>query len=209
MTKPYTIETDASDFAIGAILSQSDKNGILHPVAFYSRKFTPPEINYPIYDKELSAIIAAFEEWRPYLVGAQHRIQVVTDHKNLVYFTTTCILNWRQARWSTFLADYDVEIVFRPGAQHGKADALSRRSEFEIRPGDATYNQQSHCLLQPHQFQLCATYMVVDESLLNAIATNTATDKFAQEIRGNLNNSSKGKVQNIHNQFMFRDGFLF
>ena len=51
--------------------------------------------------------------------------------------------------------------------------------------------------------------MAMDESLLNAIATNTATDKFAQEIRGNLNNSSKGKVQNIHNQFMFRDGFLF
>ena len=89
------VQTDASNFAIGAILSQSNNDGILHPIAFYSRKFTPPEINYPIYDKELSAIISAFEEWRPYLAGAQHRVQVVTDHKNLVYFTTTRILNWR------------------------------------------------------------------------------------------------------------------
>jgi hypothetical protein len=69
-TKPFPMEVDASDFAIGAILSQPDNKGILHPVAYNSRKFTTPEINYPIYDKELGAIIAAFEEWRPYLAGA-------------------------------------------------------------------------------------------------------------------------------------------
>jgi hypothetical protein len=57
-------------------------------VAYYSRKFTQ-EINYPIYDKELLAIIVAFQERRSYLAGAQHCIQVVTDHKNLIYFATT------------------------------------------------------------------------------------------------------------------------
>jgi hypothetical protein len=96
-TKPFQVETDASDFAIGAILSQPDEDGVLHPVAYYSRKFTAPEINYPIYDKELLAIIAAFEEWRPYLAGAQHRVQVITDHKNLIYFSTTRTLNRRVA----------------------------------------------------------------------------------------------------------------
>jgi hypothetical protein len=209
-TKPFTVETDASDFAIGAILSQPDDNGILHPVAFYSRKFTPPEINYPVYDKELSAIIAAFQEWRPYLAGAQHRVQVITDHKNLLYFTTTRTLNRRQARWSNFLADYDFQIVFRPGTKHGKADALSRRSEFEIRPGDEAYDQQSQCMLQPNQLQLFATsHMVMDESLLDAIAADTTTDKFAKEIQGKLNNSGIGEVRNVHEQFVFRDGFLF
>ena len=67
-------------------------------MAYYSRKFMTSEINYPIYDKELVAIIATFEEWYPYLVGAQHRVQVVTDHKNLVYFSITRTLNRRQAR---------------------------------------------------------------------------------------------------------------
>jgi hypothetical protein len=71
----------------------------------------------------------------------EHRIHVVTDHKNLVYFSTTRTLNRRQARWLSFLADYDFEIIFRPGAQHGQADALSRRAELEIRPGDAAYAQ--------------------------------------------------------------------
>jgi len=70
--KPFIVETDTSDFALGAILSQFGINGLLHPVAFYSRKLTGAEINYQVYDKELLAIIMAFEQWRPYLAGAQH-----------------------------------------------------------------------------------------------------------------------------------------
>ena len=50
----------------------------MHPVAYYSWKCIEAKINYPIYDKELVAIIATFEEWRPYLAGAQHHTQVVT-----------------------------------------------------------------------------------------------------------------------------------
>ena len=65
----FQVETDASDFLIGAILSQPDEEGTIHLVAFYSRKFTTVEINYPFYNKEPAAIISAFVEWRPYLVG--------------------------------------------------------------------------------------------------------------------------------------------
>ena len=77
------------------ILSQPGNDGVHRPVAYYSRKFTAPKINYPIYDKELAAIISAFEEWRPYLVGAQHHVEVVTNHKNLLYVSSTHTLNRR------------------------------------------------------------------------------------------------------------------
>jgi hypothetical protein len=130
--KPFIVETDASNFALGAILSQFGIDGLLHPVAFYSRKLTNAEINYQVYDKELLAIITAFEQWKLYLVGAQHRVQVQTDHKNLLYFTTTRTLNRRQARWSIFLVDFDFEIQYQPGTRQGKADALSHRSEYEL-----------------------------------------------------------------------------
>src|SRR5665213_3596868 len=93
--KPSTVETDASDFAIGACLSQPNLAGKLHPIAFYSRKFSGAEINYDIHDKELLAIVASFKEWRVYLEGAKHKIQVFTDHKNLLYFTSTKELNRR------------------------------------------------------------------------------------------------------------------
>jgi len=70
--KPFIVETNVSDFALGAILSQFGIDGLLHPVAFYSRKLTSAEISYQVYDKEFLAIITAFEQWRPYLAGAQH-----------------------------------------------------------------------------------------------------------------------------------------
>jgi hypothetical protein len=57
------VETDASDYVSAGILSQYDDEGILHPVAFFSKKHTPAECNYEIYDKELMAILQAFEEW--------------------------------------------------------------------------------------------------------------------------------------------------
>ena len=96
-SRQSVVETDASDFAIGCILSQYSDDGTLHPVAFYSRKFTPAEINYEIYDKEMLAIVTAFREWRQYLEGSQHQIKMFTDHKNLEWFTTTKNLTRRQA----------------------------------------------------------------------------------------------------------------
>ena len=67
---PVTIEADASDFALGCILSQPSSDGELHPVCFHSRKFTAAELNYPIYDKELLAVVAGFKQWRVYVEGA-------------------------------------------------------------------------------------------------------------------------------------------
>jgi len=76
------------------------------------------------------AVVSAFKEWRRYLEGARFQIIVYTDHKNLEYFATAKVLNWRQARWTQELAGYDFKIVYRPGTQNGKPDALSRRPEY-------------------------------------------------------------------------------
>jgi len=103
-TRPVVIETDTSDFALRAVLSQRDDENRLHPVALHSRKFQPAEINYEIHDKELLAVVDAFKHWRRYCEGAIHQVQVYSDHRNLEYFTTTKVLNRRQARWAQELA---------------------------------------------------------------------------------------------------------
>jgi len=82
------METDASDFAIGAVLSQQVE-GKLHPVAFHSRKMDKAEINYEIHDKEMLAVVSAFKKWRRYLEGVRFQIIVYTDQKNLEYFANT------------------------------------------------------------------------------------------------------------------------
>ena len=67
---PTVVETDGSEYAIAAILSQIDwTTNLLHPIAFHSRSMSPAELNYDIYDKELLAIYEAFRQWRPYLEG--------------------------------------------------------------------------------------------------------------------------------------------
>ena len=81
--RPITIETDASDFAIGAIYSQPDEKGILHPVAYYSRKLKNPEHNYDIHDKELLAIVDALRKWDTYCKTTGPKITILTNHKNL------------------------------------------------------------------------------------------------------------------------------
>ncbi|OBT81090.1 hypothetical protein VE02_10362 [Pseudogymnoascus sp. 03VT05] len=74
--KKIILETDSSDFAIRACLNQPDENGKFKPIAYYSRKLSPAELNYDIHDKELLAIVVAFKQWRVYLEGSTYPVQV-------------------------------------------------------------------------------------------------------------------------------------
>lgn len=152
--KEVILETDASDYVSARVLSQYDDNGILRPVAFFSKKHTPAECNYEIYDKELLAIIHCFEEWRPEFEGCELPVRILTDHCNLEYFTTTKQLNRRQARWSEMLSRFNFKIVYRPGKQGQKPDALTRRSEDMPEEGDERRNHQSQVMLKRENLDL-------------------------------------------------------
>jgi len=84
-TKQFIVECDASNFAVGAVLSQYDNENKLHPVAYHSRSLNNAELSYPITDKEFLAIKEAFSTWNHLLVGAKFKVKVYTDHKNLIY----------------------------------------------------------------------------------------------------------------------------
>ena len=119
---------------MGCILSQSSPAGDLHPVCFHSRKFTPAELNYPIYDKELLAVVEAFKQWRVSVEGAAHPVCVYTDHKNLEYFSTARTTSRRHARWAATLVAYQYTITYKKGTSNGKPDALSRRPNYSPLP---------------------------------------------------------------------------
>ncbi|KAH7475360.1 hypothetical protein FOMA001_g11755 [Fusarium oxysporum f. sp. matthiolae] len=129
--KEIELETDASDFALGGQIGQRDSEGKLHPVAFYSCKLQGAELNYPIYDKEFLAIVNCFEEFRHYLMGSKHKVKVYTDHQNISYFATTHELNRRQLRYAEFLCEFDFVIIHRKGSENGRADAISRRPDYD------------------------------------------------------------------------------
>jgi hypothetical protein len=95
---PILVEADASDYVVAGVLSQTDTKGVTCLIAYFSKRMSPAEGNYEIYDKELLAIVRCFKQWRPELEGATHPIQVLSDHKNLQYFATTKLLSHHQAR---------------------------------------------------------------------------------------------------------------
>lgn len=122
------VETDSSGWATGGVLSQYDDNGVLRPCAFFSRKNSPAECNYPIHDKELLAIINCLKQWEAELMAVR-QFSIITDHKNLRYFSTIRRLNERQMRWSDILSAFNFELCYRPGKQALVPDALSRREQ--------------------------------------------------------------------------------
>jgi len=91
------METDASYYTLAAILSIVNEENEVHLVIFHSHTFTMAELNYDTYDKKLLVIFKAFKIWQHYLEGLAYPIDVVIDHKNLEYFSTTKIVIWRQA----------------------------------------------------------------------------------------------------------------
>ncbi|KAH9266412.1 hypothetical protein BASA84_001139, partial [Batrachochytrium salamandrivorans] len=146
-SKPFILETDASDFAISGVLSQFDDSDQIRPVAFYARQMNSAERNYEIYDKELLAIVDSFKHWRHFLQGGLHPVTVLCDHKSLEYFMSTKKLTRRQARWSLELSEYDFSITHRPGKLNGRADALSRQSDHHLESDCSNFKR----ILDPKQ----------------------------------------------------------
>ncbi|MBW0545256.1 hypothetical protein O181_084971, partial [Austropuccinia psidii MF-1] len=122
---PAIVETDASDYALGAILSKVNDSG-KHPIAFDSRKLLPAELNYEIHDKELLGIVWALKRWRAFLLSLSDSFEFLTDHSFLQYFMSSKVLTCGQAHWAEFLSEFHFSITYRPGRLATLPDALSR-----------------------------------------------------------------------------------
>jgi hypothetical protein len=127
--KPYFLQTDASDVGLGGVLLQ-EYNCIKHPLAYYSQKFSAAERNYNVHDKELLAIIASLKHWRRFLEGTHVPITILSDHKNLLYFTNSNKRTQRHSRWELELANYNFMIKYITGKENYLPDALSRKEDF-------------------------------------------------------------------------------
>ena len=133
---PIILETDTSDFALSGVLSQIFPDGI-HPIGFLSRKLHVAELNFDTHDKELLAIIKSLKCWRHWTMETKDPVHIMTDHNNLKYFMTSKELNRRQVRWAQFLADYNFELVHRPGKENVITDILSCRTQEELDMGQS------------------------------------------------------------------------
>jgi len=136
--KEFILETDASDYGIGAVLGQCDSRGKLRPVSFISRKLTSAEKNYSTREKEALAIVWSVEKLSHFLWG--RKFTIITDHKSLVWMRTLLPDSGRISRWVQKLQPYDFEIKYRRGSDNKVADALSRAPVLLVRCRGNTMN---------------------------------------------------------------------
>ncbi|KAM0734141.1 Retrovirus-related Pol polyprotein from transposon 17.6 [Formica fusca] len=139
-SQEFLLTTDASDYAIRAILSQGEV-GQDRPIAYASRILSRAEHNYNTTEKELLAIVWAVKYYRPYLYGTKFKI--ITDHNPLVWLFNVANLGSRLIRWRLKLEEYDYEIVHRFGKTNTNADALSRNVVLNLKEEkEENYNER-------------------------------------------------------------------
>ncbi|MBW0553060.1 hypothetical protein O181_092775 [Austropuccinia psidii MF-1] len=126
---PTIVETDAFDYAFGAVLSQVNYSG-KHPIAFDSHKLLPADLNYEVRDKELLSIVWALRCWRAFLLSLSNPFEVLTDHSSLQYFMSYRIPTCHQACWAEFHSEFHFTITYRPGRLATLPDALSCQDDM-------------------------------------------------------------------------------
>ena len=123
-SKPFLLDTDASDSGIGAVLSQLDDDGNERVVAYASRLLTKPERRFCVTRRELLAVVVFTRHFRPFLIGGNFTLR--TDHGSLTWLRNFKEPEGQMAQWLEQLQEYNFCIVHRPGRKHTNADSLSR-----------------------------------------------------------------------------------
>ena len=118
---PFTLQVDASDIGVGAVLSQPDEEGM---IAYFSRKLLPREQKFSVIEKECLTIKLGIETFAVYLIGREFSIQ--TDHRALQWLSKSQNLNSRLTRWSIALQPFKFKVVHWGESENANADALSR-----------------------------------------------------------------------------------
>lgn len=121
--RPFCVQTDASDYGLGAVLTQEYPDGE-RAISYISRSLNPNERKFSCTEKECLAVVWAIEKFRPYIEAT--RFKVVTDHFALKWLNSLSDPNGRLARWSVRLQQFDFEVVHRRGKDNVVPDALSR-----------------------------------------------------------------------------------
>jgi hypothetical protein len=130
--EPFTITTDSSEYAIGAVLSQKDpKTGIERPVMFLSKAVDKTQVNWHTPEKETYAIVYALEKFRPYIYARPFTL--ATDHRALLWCCGRKNVHGRLARWSYLISQYTQDIKYIEGKNNHVADPLSR-APFQPEP---------------------------------------------------------------------------
>jgi len=155
-------------------------------------------LNYKIHDKKLLAIVDSFKQWRLYLEEFRHQVQVYTDHKNLLYFMITKVLNRRQIRWSKELSSYNFQIQYWKKSENLKINVLSKRADHMT-----DKSQVNQTILQEnfddsivYNRQNAVTLRINNKDFEKRVKLELAKNSVAQDIIKNIKNNVNFEIIN-------------
>lgn len=197
-SKEFILTTDASNLAIGAVLSQgpigSDK-----PIAYASRTLNSSEINYSTIEKELLAIVWATKYFRPYLFG--RKFKIMTDHRPLQWVMNMKEPNSRLTRWRLRLSEYDYTVIYKPGKINSNADALSRieihneeSSSIVVNTSDKSDSERTRSI----DSRTDSIHSDLESPILEVPITDDPLNRFSRQIVFNVVGNIKIKPHITH-----------
>lgn len=154
--KKFILTTDASNEAVGAVLSQDGK-----PITFISKTLSSTEQNYATNEKELYAIVWALRNLRNYLYGISN-LEIHTDHQPLSFAVSTRNPNTKIKRWRSFIEEFSPKIIYKPGVTNVVADALSRQYLNNISDEESLHDTQ-HSAESSDDFNILEIFKPLNE----------------------------------------------
>jgi hypothetical protein len=198
---PTFVTTDASGYAIGAVLEQKTSDSC-RPVAYFSRTMSPAEQNYHPQEQELLAIIESLRHWRAYLHGRPFIVN--TDHESLKYLQTQDHLSSRQVRWMESLIEFDFQIKYIKGKTNVVADALSRQIKTSQKP-EQQNKELLESLVKKTTFINAISQIHLGTGDFETLSSEYSTDPEFKEL---LNTTHSILPYIIHNGLIYRENRL-
>ena len=188
----FVIKTDASGVGIGAVLTQV-QSGKERVIAYGSRKLNKAEQSYSVPEREALAVVWGVNHFRQFLYG--RHFTIITDHQPLTYLRTMKDPKGKFARWLNELSTYEFDVRYKPGKNHGDADALSRRSYVTIGATTILDDQKAVCLAQQ------------SDSVIKRVMEQLCTDE-RPNYHGDWTTGPLAAFRRVWHQLEIRNGVL-
>ncbi|MBW0530643.1 hypothetical protein O181_070358 [Austropuccinia psidii MF-1] len=200
-------ETDASDYSLGALLSQVNDSG-KNPISIDSLKLLQDELNYEIHDKELFGIVWALKRWRAFLFPLSNPSEVLTDHSSLQYFISSKVLTHHQVHWAEFPSEFHFTITYCPGRLATLPGAFSHQEKVDF---ISKNSQNFHQVIKQDGIQESRFFSIKVEIfsyLVDQIQKEVWKDKDYKEILRQLARGESGSDYSLEPQaklLLFKD----
>lgn len=192
--QPFILATDASEFAVGGVLSQKI-NGVERVISYWSRQLNKAERNYSTVEREALAVVAAVKEFYPYLYG--RTFTLFTDHNPLTSLQGLKDTGGRITRWLLFLQQFDMKVLYRPGRNNGNADGLSRRPQGTEDPPQSQLHDDK-------VREVCGITCIEDtEKLRQEQVKDVYTSQIIEALKNGESTDKRGKYR-----YLMNDGVL-